>query len=282
MSRFLKFAVAGAALLLVYIQYAVFMRMYHLPTSSMANTIWPGNRVLASAVFLDIARNDILVFSYPPDPGVVYVSRCMGLPGEKIQIRNRAVLINNQPVPDPAQAKFAYLVDSKQPLPKAFFKRKGYGDDFFELPDGRYLVHLTPSQAAGLAELDFIREVEAGTGSALLAHDSCFPQSPAFPWSADNFGPLVIPREGWQVELTPGNVQLYGKCIRNYEGLEGITLEKDVLYQHGRPVTSHTFNQNYYFMMGDNRNNALDSRYWGFLPRDHVQRKVWWHSEPLL
>jgi len=275
MSWFSRITIAVTAFLMVYIPYAVFMGRFHVPTSSMSGTIEPGKHIFATAVFFRINRDDIIVFDYPPENGTLYVSRCIGLPGEKLRVSNREVFINDRQIPHPALAKFAYAVEAKQPLPKTFFKRKGYGDEFYETSEGNYSIYLTPAQATQLRKLDVIRSVSPIMDT--LATDRCFPQSPAFPWNADKYGPLVMPRKGWQIELTPENVQLYGRCIRDHEELEGITLENNTISQAGQPLTHHTFGQDYYFVMGDNRHNSMDSRYWGFVPRDHIRRIVWWY-----
>jgi signal peptidase I len=280
MSRILKYAVAGAgALLLASIPVKVFMGPYHSVTSSMENTIRAGKHVFATSVFSRIERNDILVFEYPPDNSGLYLFRCVGLPGEQLQIKQRDVFINNQRVSNPAQAKFMYLLETQRDLPRTFFSRKGYAEYATELPNNRYLLNLTPAQAAELDKLDFIRISHPNEEPQSFTGGNCFPHSPLFSWSADDYGPLVIPRQGWTVDLTGENVHLYGKCIQDHEGLTRVTLENDTLCRDGKPLTRHTFGQDYYFLLGDNRNNAQNSRYWGFVPDDHVQAKVWWHTD---
>jgi signal peptidase I len=245
----------------------------------MSNTLRPGKHLFASAVFFGIRRNDILVFDHPPDPATLYLFRCVGLPGEQLQIRDRVVFINKRAVPNPAGVKFSYLVETTRDLPRTFFNRKGCDEDLMVLPDNRYLLHLMPAQAAELGKFDFLKVSNPGQSQHLFGREDCFPHSPGFPWSADNYGPLVIPRRGWTIDLDWQNVQLYGQCIRDYEGLPGVTLEGNTLYRDGEPLSRHTFGHDYYFVLGDNRNNAFDSRYWGFVPGDYVRRKVWWHTD---
>ena len=104
-----------------------------------------------------------------------------------------------------------------------------------------------------------------------------FPHDPRYTWNKDNFGPLVIPQKGVTVELNDSTIVLYDKIIRNYE-LNDLKVADGKIYINGKVATSYTFQQNYYFMMGDNRHNSADSRYWGFVPEDHIVGKpvlVW-------
>ena len=147
-----------------------------------------------------------------------------------------------------------------------------------------YLMFLTRETAAALKELPYIVQIEQQKRDE---EDSVFPNSPYynnqytattpavnFKWSTDNFGPLWIPQKGVTITLNDTTLALYGPAITQYDHNENAKIENGKLFIDGTAVNQYTFKQNYYFMMGDNRHNSLDSRFWGFVPEDHIVGKA--------
>ena len=95
-----------------------------------------------------------------------------------------------------------------------------------------------------------------------------------YKWNRDFYGPLKVPAKGLTVALTPGNVALYSETIQKYEGNKNVVVNGYQISIDGKAITSYTFKQDYYFMMGDNRHNSADSRFWGFVPSDHIVGKA--------
>ena len=108
-----------------------------------------------------------------------------------------------------------------------------------------------------------------------------FPFSSNFKWTRDNYGPIWIPKAGETIKLTVDNLPLYNRIITSYEG-NTLEQKNDSIYINGQLSDTYTFKQDYYFMMGDNRHNSADSRYWGFVPEDHIvgiPSLVWFSSD---
>lgn len=237
--------------------------------------------------FSEVSRGDVVVFNFPPeehhpaDLRTNYIKRCVGLPGDSLSIRNAQVFINGKPMDNPTEMQSSYLIVTDNQLGNKFFDDRKI--TLIQPIQGGYAVHTTPAQAAELEKLDFIKQVIANISQPSEIEPAVFPQVPSkYAWNKDNFGPLYIPKEGVTVAITPESLPFYEKIILGYEHNENAEVRDGRLYMNNKEVTEYTFKQDYYFMMGDNRHNSLDSRYWGFVPEDHIVGKavlIWMSSD---
>jgi signal peptidase I len=250
--------------------------------------------------FSDVKRGDVVVFNYPPelqhpvDLKTNYIKRCMGLPGDKLEVRDLQVYANGKAVENPVRMENEYFVATTTSVNEAkVFKDNGisefnsyletFNDTIASNDQPGYLVYTTVELAAKLKQYDFVKGVTLVKASKEISEPMLYPNSSLFKWNRDNYGPVTIPAKGMTVQLTPENVALYGTVIKNYEGNENVEVDDKTVKINGKSITSYTFGQDYYFMMGDNRHNSADSRYWGFVPKDHIVGKavfVWMSIDP--
>jgi signal peptidase I len=227
-----------------------------------------------------VKNNDPVVFNYPMDEEHPidkqqnYIKRCIGIPGDSLQIIQRKVYINGKPLPAIGNQQYSYYFRLKEPLSQQLVDAYALYDIYpnTDMPKGyEYILHLSDAQYQRMKAEPVVDTcyMQPKVGSADL-----FPQKPElFNWTLDNYGPIYIPRKGAVITLTARNFYLYERVIRLYEGHPEYELSPDgtkVLVNGTETATSYTFQQDYYWMMGDNRHNSLDSRYWGFVPETNV------------
>lgn len=222
----------------------------------------------------------------PLDKRENYIKRCVGLPGDSISVVQGEVYSNGQLYPLAPTGQFHYYLRSKQTLRTDLLKDK-YDINLAEVRNvgKEYELPITQENVATFRKQPFVDSMFAtleprGPGAAMAY--PIFPNDPAYDWSRDNFGPIWIPKEGATTQLTLANLPLYHRAITAYEHNE-LDVRDGKIFINGAEATSYTFKQNYYWMMGDNRHGSQDSRYWGFVPEDHVVGKavfIWMSADP--
>jgi len=235
----------------------------------------------------------------PTDRRENYVKRCVGLPGQTLQIKDHVVFLDGKANKEPDLVQYSYTVVFKEGsvLTDDFMQEQGITCEDLGYPPSsqrddipfnrRTVVDKMPLTKAAKAALekrkDLVESVTLNTTPLPDDWRKVYPQNGNMHWTRDNYGPIWIPKKGASIDLTLENLPVYERCIRAYEGNK-LEVKKDgKIYINDVEATKYTFKLDYYWMMGDNRHNSADSRYWGFVPEDHIVGKpifIWWSSDP--
>ncbi|MEX0994330.1 MAG: signal peptidase I [Balneolaceae bacterium] len=301
------FAVIAAIILRTF-----FFGAYRIPTPSMEKTLLTGDFLLVSKMaygprtpmtvavpftdiyvpgmdlpwtrlpgFMDIERNDIVVFNYPIDVGPVsaktnYIKRAVGMPGDLLEVRGKRLYVNGEPEDTVESMMQHYRVDLRERVRLSPAKIREAGGKLIQTGAGNniYIINMTAMLAEEMEGWSEVNNVEP----FVLPEDFHEFGRRDFNFSSgfqnhDNMKPFTVPRAGQEVELTAENWHMYQNILERYER-NSVRRDGDRFVINGEETNRYTIQMNYYFMMGDNRDDSEDSRYWGFVPQDHIIGKA--------
>lgn len=213
----------------------------------------------------------------PVDRRENYVKRCVGLPGQTLQIKDHVIYLDGKKNKEPDNVQYNYAVKLKQPIPDDMIKQLGISQEDIMSLEKMGTMPLTQKAYIALRHrTDIVDSIEYDYSGDVP--DGLYPQNAYTGWTRDNYGPVWIPAKGKSIDLNLGNLPVYERLIAVYEGNDLKVDEAGRIFINGKEAKSYTFKMDYYWMQGDNRHNSADSRYWGFVPEDHIVGKpimVW-------
>ncbi len=222
------------------------------------------------------------VTSRPVDRRENYVKRCVGLPGQTLEIKDRIIYLDGVANKEPDNVQYNYKIELLQgTLPDDLRKEIGLSSNDYTDLYQTGVCPLTQKMKATLEQHpDLVGKIEIAQQEE---KDALYPLNANTGWTCDNYGPIWIPAKGESIKLTLDNLPIYERPIRVYEGNDlKVTDSGDILI-NGQKTNEYTFKMDYYWMQGDNRHCSADSRFWGFVPEDHIVGKpimIWWSRDP--
>jgi signal peptidase I len=254
------------------------LKLEHVPSHDMKLSYNRGDLVLLNKLFKNYKHYDVLAFNYYEDDitdtmAIVLVQRCIGLPGDTIELENGFVYVNNKENKFIPELQHNYHIRARKELDSVFMKKYGLTEGGLISDELDYSFSMNLSTADSLKKDSLVKKMERTIEKSGYRDDRIFPLDSNYKWNKHNYGRLYIPKKKDTLSIDKFNISLYKKLISAYEN-NSLEIKGDTILVNGVPTKKYIVKQNYYFVMGDNRDNALDSRYWGFLPERFIIGKV--------